>query len=78
MSEDLDKEIESLSYPEAPKIVTSEVPGPKSKEYLARVYEKETVTLLAPYVIPFVWEEAKGATIKDPDGNTFIDMPAGV
>ncbi len=74
----LEEEIGELSYLEAPKIVSKEIPGPKAKEILNKIYELETVTVLAPYVNPFVWSEARGATIVDPDGNIFIDMTAGV
>jgi len=73
-----EEEIRKLSYPEAPKIITETVPGPKASEILKKVYELETVTLLAPYIIPFVWQEARGATIMDPDGNIFIDMTAAI
>ena len=27
--------------------------------------------------LPFVWEEARGATVKDPDGNILIDLAGG-
>ena len=73
-----EEELRRLSAPEAPKVVSKEIPGPKAKEILNKVYELETVTLLAPYVNPFVWSEARGATIIDPDGNVFIDMTAGI
>ena len=73
-----EEELRKLSHPEAPKLVTKEIPGPKAKEVLNKVYELETITLLAPYLVPFVWYEARGATIMDPDGNVFIDMTAGV
>jgi 4-aminobutyrate aminotransferase len=73
-----EEELRRLSAPEAPKLVSKEIPGPKAKEILNKVYELETVTLLAPYVNPFVWSEARGATIIDPDGNVFIDMTAGI
>lgn len=75
---EFEEEMRSLSYPEAPTIITKEIPGPRAKEFLSKVYDLETITLLAPYVIPFVWSEARGATIMDPDGNVFIDMTAGV
>lgn len=74
---EFEEEIRNLSYPEAPKIITKEIPGPRAKEFLSKVYNLETVILLAPYVIPFVWGEARRATIMDPDGNIFIDMTAG-
>ncbi|MDI9619433.1 MAG: aspartate aminotransferase family protein [Candidatus Nezhaarchaeota archaeon] len=71
-------EIRRLSYSEAPKLITKEIPGPKAKEILDKIYKLESITILAPYVIPFVWNEARGATVMDPDGNVFIDMTAAI
>src|SRR5215831_12444856 len=52
------------------------VPGPKSREILAR---KERVVADALSVfLPVVIEEARGATLTDVDGNTFIDFTGGV
>ncbi|GAH36094.1 unnamed protein product, partial [marine sediment metagenome] len=67
-----------LSWPEAPKIVTKEIPGPKSKEILEKEDTYETVTEMAPRGIPMAWSEAFGSTVKDPDGNMYIDLVAGV
>jgi 4-aminobutyrate aminotransferase/(S)-3-amino-2-methylpropionate transaminase len=54
----------------------TEVPGPRSREILAR---KERV-IAAPLSIycNLVVVEARGATITDVDGNTFIDFTGGV
>src|SRR5215475_8475065 len=52
------------------------IPGPKSKEVLER---KERVVADALSVfLPVVIEEARGATLTDVDGNTFIDFTGGV
>ncbi len=69
---------EKLSYPDAPKIVTSSIPGPKTRELLEKELGNETPTRIAPIGIPVAWEEASGATFKDPDGNVYIDLSAGV
>jgi 4-aminobutyrate aminotransferase/(S)-3-amino-2-methylpropionate transaminase len=54
----------------------TEVPGPRSREILAR---KERVVAAALSVtLPVVVEEARGATFTDVDGNTFIDFAGGV
>jgi 4-aminobutyrate aminotransferase/(S)-3-amino-2-methylpropionate transaminase len=54
----------------------TEIPGPRSKEILAR---KERVVADALSVfLPVVVEDARGATITDVDGNTFIDFTGGV
>jgi 4-aminobutyrate aminotransferase/(S)-3-amino-2-methylpropionate transaminase len=52
------------------------VPGPKSKEILARK-ERVVAGPLSIY-IPVVIAEGRGATITDVDGNTFIDFTGGV
>ncbi len=73
-----EKEMAKLSFRDAPKIVTSELPGPLSKEMLETELGNETPTRIMPNAIPCVWSAAKGATVKDPDGNCFIDLTAGV
>ena len=54
----------------------TEVPGPRSREILAR---KERV-VAEPLSIthPLVIAEARGATLTDVDGNTFVDLTGGV
>src|SRR3954467_13151397 len=54
----------------------TEIPGPRSREILER---KERV-IAAPLSVflPVVVEEARGATLTDVDGNTFIDFTGGV
>ena len=56
--------------------IKTEIPGPRSREILAR---KERV-IAAPLsgTHPIVAEEAQGATLTDVDGNTFIDFTGGV
>lgn len=58
-----------------PKIVT-ELPGPLSK----KVIEKDSMYTSPSYTrgYPLVAEEAKGAIVKDPDGNYFLDFAAGI
>lgn len=52
-------------------------PGPKAKAIIERCRELETKALALPFfVCQDAWEEAMGATIKDVDGNTFIDISA--
>src|SRR5919206_4480442 len=56
--------------------IRTEVPGPRSREILAR---KELVVADALTVtLPVVVEEARGATFTDVDGNTFVDFAGGV
>jgi 4-aminobutyrate aminotransferase len=72
-----EQELAKLSYPEAPKIVTDEVPGPKTKEALEASFKWESMARGAGR-FPLVFDEGLGATVKDPDGNTYIDITAGV
>lgn len=66
-----------LSYPEMPKIVTNDVPGPNGRRLIEDALKYQTPT--RPSVRGTVTiEEGKGAGFKDPDGNVFIDLSAGV
>ncbi len=67
---------EELSYPEAPKIVTP-IPGPKSREALAIQQRFESNVVSYAKVIPVAFDEGRGATIKDVDGNVYIDFFGG-
>jgi len=69
-------ELAGLSYPDAPKMVTS-VPGPKVQKLLKESAEFEPLTRGAGG-FPLIMEEGRGSTVKDADGNMFIDMAAGV
>ena len=54
----------------------TEVPGPRSREILAR-HDRAVAAPLA-VTLPLVAESARGATITDVDGNTFVDFTGGV
>jgi 4-aminobutyrate aminotransferase/(S)-3-amino-2-methylpropionate transaminase len=54
----------------------TEVPGPRSREILARK-EKVVADPLSIY-LPIVVAQGRGATLTDVDGNTFIDFAGGV
>ena len=72
-----ESELAKLSYAEAPRMVTDSVPGPKSQAYLQNSFSFESMARGGGR-FPLVFEEGKGATIKDPDGNIYIDITAGV
>jgi 4-aminobutyrate aminotransferase / (S)-3-amino-2-methylpropionate transaminase / 5-aminovalerate transaminase len=57
-------------------VLRTEVPGPRSREVLDRL----AAAVASPLAItfPVVAETARGATITDLDGNTFIDFAGGV
>ncbi len=61
---------------ELPKIITKELPGPKSAEIIKR--REAVVPKAIRCVYPCVIEKAAGAIIEDPDGNRFLDWVGGV
>jgi 4-aminobutyrate aminotransferase len=69
-------ELMELSFPDAPHMVT-QVPGPKVSELMAESAKYESLTR-GGGGFPVVLEHGKGSTVKDPDGNLYIDMAAGV
>jgi 4-aminobutyrate aminotransferase/(S)-3-amino-2-methylpropionate transaminase len=54
----------------------TEIPGPRSREILARK-DRVIADPLSIY-LPIVIQEGRGATLTDVDGNTFIDFTGGV
>ncbi|HET7744322.1 MAG TPA: 4-aminobutyrate--2-oxoglutarate transaminase [Gaiellaceae bacterium] len=56
--------------------VRTEIPGPRSRE----IFEREQAAVARPLIVhePVVVAEARGATITDVDGNTFVDFVGGV
>ena len=68
---------QELSYEEAPKIVTKP-PGPRSTELLAKQKSLETRAVIYSKAFPFAIDLAKGATVRDVDGNLFIDWLSGI
>jgi len=71
-----EKDLAELSYPEAPVIKTA-IPGPKGTKYLEDSIAYESMARGGGR-FPMVFAEGKGSTVKDPDGNVFIDITAGV
>lgn len=59
-----------------PKIVTSQVPGPKAAALIKR--RAETTPTAIRCVYPVAIERGEGAMIEDLDGNIFVDWTAGV
>jgi 4-aminobutyrate aminotransferase/(S)-3-amino-2-methylpropionate transaminase len=56
--------------------IQTEIPGPRSREIL----ERERHAVAGPLIVhgPIVADRARGATITDVDGNTFVDFVGGV
>lgn len=71
-----EKDLAQLSYPEAPVIKTA-IPGPKGAKCLEESFAYESMARGGGRS-PMVFAEGKGSTVKDPDGNVFIDITAGV
>lgn len=69
--------IEKIHFPEAPKIVV-EPPGPRAMALLKMQEELEGKAVLYPLSIPLVPDEGLGATIRDVDGNIYIDFFSGI
>jgi len=69
--------IQQLSYEEAPKIVVKP-PGPKSQELLAKQAAMETRVVIYSKAFPMAIDSARGATVKDVDGNLYVDWFSGI
>lgn len=72
-----EEQLAKLSYEKAPKIITDQIPGPKTLEDLERSIQFESMARGGGR-FPLVFAEGKGVTVKDPDGNIYIDITAGV
>ena len=77
MAISVEEELEGLSFPEAPRIIVKP-PGPKSLELLNAQGEFETSSVVYPKAFRFAIDSARGATIRDVDGNYYIDWVAGI
>src|SRR5580704_4289984 len=67
---------EELHFKPAPAL-TGDVPGPHSREMLAEQDELESSARSYPRSVPVAIEEGRGATMRDVDGNTYIDFFGG-
>jgi diaminobutyrate-2-oxoglutarate transaminase len=67
---------DDLHFEPAPSVAGS-LPGPASRRLLAEQEEVESNARSYPRGIPLAFEEGRGATMRDADGNTFIDFFAG-
>jgi len=75
--EQREQKIAELNYPEAPKMVT-EYPGPEGKKICDQGMTLESPQRAAGIGWPISVVEAKGACLKDVDGNIFIDGCSGI
>jgi len=72
-----DAKFEALHFADAPRMVSKEFPGPLAAQSLELAARTESMARGAARM-PVVLQQALGATFKDPDGNTFVDLSAGV
>jgi diaminobutyrate-2-oxoglutarate transaminase len=73
---DSDHSFEQMHFDPAPSL-SGEVPGPRSREMLAEQEELESSARSYPHSVPVAIEAGRGATMRDVDGNTFIDLFGG-
>ena len=67
-------------------LVSTEVPGPRSRRLIGELQEYESPAITARqrarasrgyHDAPIVWQRASGMLVEDVDGNTFLDFTAG-
>jgi 2,4-diaminobutyrate 4-transaminase len=63
---------------ETPPLIVTKPPGPKSKELLSKQSSMETKAVTYSKAFPCAIDWAKNATIKDLDGNLYIDWMSGI
>jgi len=61
-----------------PRIVTDEVPGPKSREMHGRAAKIMKGYSSQVTLFPVVFEKGYGCTLTDVDGNTYLDFSSGI
>lgn len=68
--------IHELHFGEAPNVES--VPGSKSKQLLDEQRKIDSNAVAYPDRVPIAFEEGRGATLRDVDGNTYLDFFAGI
>jgi diaminobutyrate-2-oxoglutarate transaminase len=71
-----DPPIQDLHFDNAPDVDT--IPGPESKQLLDQQQAIDSNAIAYPRRVPIAIDEARGATVRDVDGNTFLDFFAGI
>ncbi|EMA33381.1 aspartate aminotransferase family protein [Halobiforma nitratireducens] len=67
---------DELHFSDAPSV--DDVPGQNSERLIEKQREIDSNAVAYPRRIPIAIEEASGATVRDADGNTFLDFFAGI
>ena len=65
-----------IHFDNAPDV--GDVPGSKTQKLLQRQRDIDSSAVAYPEHIPIAFEEAKGATVRDVDGNVYLDFFAGI
>ncbi len=68
----------SIDVSEYPKLVTSEIPGPKSREMHERAARIMKGYSGQVKLFPVCFESGRGVTLRDVDGNEYIDFSSGI
>ena len=68
----------SFDAAEYPKLVTRDVPGPKSREMHARAAKYMKGYSGQVKLFPVCFESGKGVVLRDVDGNEYIDFSSGI
>ncbi len=68
--------IDEIHFSQEPDV--DDLPGPGSQRLLDRQRDVDSNAVAYPRRVPVALEEAKGATLRDVDGNTFLDFFAGI
>jgi 4-aminobutyrate aminotransferase-like enzyme len=68
----------AVDFREYPKIVTETAPGPLSKEWHARCTKYFKGLSSQVKLFPVAFESGKGCTLRDVDGNRYVDFSSGI
>lgn len=68
----------SISPKDCPKLVTSDIPGPKSREMHSRAARIMKGLSSQVKLFPVVFKSGRGVVLKDVDGNEYIDFSSGI
>ena len=68
--------IEQFQFHDAPNV--TDVPGPESQRLIENQLAQESNAVKYPRRTPIAIDEGRGATLRDVDGNTYLDFYAGI
>jgi 4-aminobutyrate aminotransferase-like enzyme len=78
MSNVAQKSWAAVDVAQYPKLVTAEIPGPKSKAMHSKAAEIMKGYSSQVQLFPVCFESGKGVILKDVDGNEYIDFSSGI